>query len=52
MTRKLVTREFVIPAVLSIAIAIVLSVGAVYLADIYLGPADQAETNHAVVGSR
>ena len=45
MTRKVITLEFVIPTVLSIAIAIVLSIGAVYLTDFYLGPIDQAEAN-------
>jgi hypothetical protein len=45
MTRKVITLEFVIPTVLSIAIAIVLSIGAVYLTNIYLGPIDQAEAN-------
>jgi hypothetical protein len=52
MTRKVITREFVIPTVLSIAIAIVLSIGTVYLTNIYLGPIDQAEANYSVVGDR
>jgi hypothetical protein len=51
MTRK-VTLEFVIPTVLSIAIAIVLSIGAVYLTNIYLGPIDQVEANYFAVGNR
>ena len=45
MTRK-ITLEFVVPTVLSIVIAIVLSIGAVYLTNIYLGPIDQAEANY------
>jgi hypothetical protein len=52
MTRKVITLEFVIPTVLSIAIAIVLSIGAVYLTNIYLGPIFQAEANYSVVGDR
>jgi hypothetical protein len=51
MTRK-VTLEFIVPTVLSIATAIVLSIGAVYLTDIYLGPIDQAEANYFAVGKR
>jgi hypothetical protein len=38
MTRKLMTPEFVIPTVLSLVIAVVISIGAVYLATIYVGP--------------
>jgi hypothetical protein len=52
MTRKVITLEFVIPTVLSIAIAIVLSIGAVYLTNTYLGPIDQAEANYSVVADR
>jgi hypothetical protein len=52
MTRKVITREFVISMVLSIAIATVLSIGAVYLTNIYLGPVNQAEANYSVVGNR
>jgi len=33
MTRKVITLEFVVPTVLPIAIAVVLSIGAVYLAN-------------------
>jgi hypothetical protein len=51
MTRK-VTLEFVIPTVLSIAIAIVLSIGAVYLTNIYLGPIDQAEASYSATRNR
>jgi hypothetical protein len=52
MTRKVMTLEFVIPTLLSIVVAIVLSIGAVYLTNIYLGPIDQAEANYSVVGNR
>ena len=40
MTRKLIVLEYVVPTVLPIALAIVLSVGAVHLTDAYLGPAE------------
>ncbi len=43
MTKKVITLEFVVPTVLAIALGVVLSIGAVYLTDIYLGPIDQAE---------
>jgi hypothetical protein len=47
MTSKVITLEFVIPTVLSIAVAVVLSIGAVYLTNIYLGPIEQAEANYS-----
>jgi hypothetical protein len=43
MIRKVITLEFVVPTVLSIVIAVVFSIGAVYLTNIYLGPIEQAE---------
>jgi hypothetical protein len=52
MTNKLITIEFVVPTVLAIALVIVLSIGAVYLTDNYLGPIDQAEARGSVAGSR
>jgi hypothetical protein len=52
MTRKVIILEFVAPMVLAVALAIVLSVGAVNLTDRYLGPVDQSEANHSVAGSR
>ena len=51
MTHKGITLEFVVPTVLAIALGIVLSIGAVYLIDIYL-PIDQAEAHYPTVGSR
>jgi hypothetical protein len=51
MTRKVITLEFVVPTVLAIALSIVLSIGAVYLTDRYLGPIEQAEAHYAVGGS-
>jgi hypothetical protein len=47
MTRKLITVEFVVPTVLAVALAIVLSIGAVSLADMYLGAIEQAEAHYA-----
>jgi hypothetical protein len=46
MTSKVITLEFVVPTVLAIALGIVLSMGAVYVTDIYLGPIDQAEASY------
>ena len=45
MTKKVITFEFVVPTVLAIALGILLSIGAVFLTDKYLGPIDQAEAN-------
>jgi hypothetical protein len=52
MTHKGITLEIVLPTVLAIALCIVLSIGAVYLTDQYLGPVDQVEANRSVAGSR
>jgi hypothetical protein len=52
MTHKVITLEFVVPTVLAIGLAIMLSVGAVYLTDKYLVPIDQAEANQSAAGSR
>jgi hypothetical protein len=51
MTHKVITLEFVVPTVLAIALAIMLSIGAVYLSDIYLGPIEQATAHHPAFGS-
>jgi hypothetical protein len=51
MTRKAITFEFVFPTVLAVGLGIVLSAGAVYLTNRYLGPVDQLEANHSVAGS-
>jgi hypothetical protein len=48
MTHKVITWEFVVPAVLVIALGIMLSIGAVYLTERFLGPTDQAENHHSV----
>jgi hypothetical protein len=52
MTRKVIILEFVAPTVLAVVLGIVLSAGAVYLTNRYLGPVDQSEANHSVAGSR
>jgi hypothetical protein len=52
MTREVIILEFVAPTVLAAVVGIVLSVGAVYLTNCYLGPVDQLEANHSVAGSR
>ncbi len=52
MTHKAITFEFVVPTVLAVVLGSVLSIGAIYLANRYLGPVDQAEANHFVADSR
>jgi hypothetical protein len=49
MTRKVITLEFIVPTVLSIVVAIVLSIGGVYLTNCYLGPVGEPEA-HAESG--
>ena len=46
MTHNLIAREFVIPTAIATALAIMLSIGAVYLTDKHLVPASQAEVDH------
>jgi hypothetical protein len=46
-----ITLEFVLPTLLAIALGVMLSVGAVYLIDNYLGPIDQAEAHSPAAGS-
>jgi hypothetical protein len=41
MIRKIITKEFVVPTVLAVAFAIVLSIGAIYLTELFLGPIEQ-----------
>jgi hypothetical protein len=50
MTRKVITLEFVVPTALAIALAITLSIGAVYLTEMYLGPIEQAEAYSSAAG--
>ncbi len=51
MTHKVITFEFVVPTVLAAVLAIVLSIGAFYLTNRYLGPVNQPGSNHSVAGS-
>jgi hypothetical protein len=44
--------EFVVPTVLAIGLAILQSIGAVYLKEKYLGPIDQAEAPRSIADSR
>jgi hypothetical protein len=50
MIRKGRNVEFVVPTVLAVALAIVLSIGAIYLAEIFLGPIEEVEAHQS--GSR
>ena len=52
MTDKAIAFEFAAPTVLAAALGTVLSIGAIYLTNRYLGPVDQSETNHSVAGGR
>lgn len=45
MTRKVITSEFVVPTVFAIVLGIVLSVGAIYVADRYWAPGDPTEAS-------
>jgi hypothetical protein len=47
MTRKIITFEFIVPTVVAAAIAVTLSIVAVYLIDKYLG----REAHDSVAGS-
>ena len=50
MIRKVSNVEFVVPTVFAIALAIALSIGAIYLTEIFLGPIEQVEARQP--GSR
>ena len=52
MTCKTITFEFVVPTAVAAALAIMLSMVAVYLTDIYIGPVEQAEAHYSAAGSR
>jgi hypothetical protein len=43
--------EFVVPTMLAIALGIVLSIGAVYLTDRYMGSTDQSKAQYTVIGN-
>jgi hypothetical protein len=51
MTHKVIL-DYVVTIVLAITLGIVLSVGAVYLIDNYLGPMDQAEAHYPGAASQ
>jgi hypothetical protein len=51
MTYKILTFEFVVPTAMAAALAVMLSIVAVYLTDKYLGPIEQAEGHYSVGGS-
>jgi hypothetical protein len=50
MTCKIITFEFVVPTAVATALAIMLSIGAVYLTDKYLGPIEPAQAHDFVAG--
>ena len=52
MTKKVIAFEFVVPTVLAVALGVVLSIGAVFLTDKYLGPIDQAEANFSATAEQ
>ncbi len=52
MTCKIIAFEFVVPTAVATALAIGLSIAAVYLTDKYLGPIEQAEAHYSVDGRR
>lgn len=43
MTHKVITFEFVVPTVFAAVLGIALSIGVVYLTNLYLGPVEQSE---------
>jgi ABC-type amino acid transport system permease subunit len=47
MIRKVSRVEIVVPTVLAVALAFVLLIGAVYLAEIFLGPIEQVEAHQS-----
>ena len=51
MIRKVINLEFVVPTVLAVALMIGLTIGAIYLTEIFLGPIEQAEAHHSVAGT-
>jgi hypothetical protein len=51
MIRKVRNVEFVVPTVFAVALAIVLSIGAIYLTEILLGPIEPVEAHQSVAGN-
>jgi hypothetical protein len=53
MIRKVRNVEFVVPTVFAVALAIaLLSIGAIYLTEILLGPIEPVEAHQSVAGNR
>jgi hypothetical protein len=52
MTKKVIAVELVVPTALAVALAIALSIGAVYLTDRYFFPVNQLEADYSVIGRR
>jgi hypothetical protein len=52
MTRKVITVELVVPTALAVALAVALSMGAVYLTDRYLFPVNQLEADYSNISRR
>ena len=52
MTKKVIAFEFVVPTVLAVALGFVLSIGAVFLTNKYLGPIGQAEANFSATADQ
>jgi ABC-type amino acid transport system permease subunit len=47
MIGKVSNVEFIVPTVLAAVLAIVLSIGAIYLTEIFLGPIEQVEAHQS-----
>jgi hypothetical protein len=47
MIRKVNNVEIVVPTVIAVALAIALSIGAIYLAEMFLGPIEQVEAHQS-----
>ena len=47
MIRKVSSVEIVVPTVLAVALAIVLSIGAIYLTEIFLGAIERVEAHQS-----
>jgi hypothetical protein len=52
MTKKVITVELVVPTALAVALAVALSIGAVYLTDRYLFPVNQLEADYSIISRR
>jgi hypothetical protein len=52
MTHKVIALEFVVPTLFAIVLGVLLSMGAVYLTDRYLGPAAEPEAYGSIAESQ